>query len=223
MQYRSLLFAAVIPVLGLAACGNNTSPSDTATVRFINATTSNIDVSDAGTVASANRNLAFGGSSTCLDVNTTAASLAFSDATTAASIPGFTQGFMAGGNYTVVAYPGAATTGTQFLTVDNRFTPSNGQAGIQIVNAASGTGALIGSANGTTLGTGAGIEFGTGSGVLPISSGAQTITFNTGPGTSPVVSTAALNLAAGQNYTLIIAPPASGSTTLRTFLVPDCG
>jgi hypothetical protein len=29
-------------------------------------------------------------------------------------------------------------------------------------------------------------------------------------------------LSAGQNATLVIAPPAAGSTTLRAFLVPGC-
>jgi hypothetical protein len=32
----------------------------------------------------------------------------------------------------------------------------------------------------------------------------------------------AQTLTAGTNYTLVVAPPASGSTTLRAFLVPGC-
>jgi hypothetical protein len=40
--------------------------------------------------------------------------------------------------------------------------------------------------------------------------------------TTVLLDLGAQTLVAGQNATLVIAPPAIGSTTLRAFLVPAC-
>src|SRR3954454_22852145 len=148
MLQRSRAIAALLPLLILAgACDNNndnvTGVGSTATVRFINATGTNIDVSNGGTIATGNGNLAFGTSSTCMTVNTTGTGLGFNQAGTSTAIPGFTQNFTANGNYTVVAYP--SSTGTQFLTINNTgSTPNAGQAGLRHVDAASGARASVG-------------------------------------------------------------------------------
>jgi len=225
MLYRSLALAALVPLCLLAACGGDddiNSPNvSVATVRFINATNTTIDVSNAGTVASGNGNLAFGGSSTCMTVRTTGTALAFTQAGTTTAIPGFTPSFNANGNFTVVAIP--TSTGTQFLTLDNSaFTATSGQAGLRIVNAASGSGSIIALGGGAVLGSGVGVPFGTGGSFISVAAGPQAITFNTGTGTTTVANAGTLNLTAGQNYTLIVAPAAVGSTALRTFLVPGC-
>jgi len=44
----------------------------------------------------------------------------------------------------------------------------------------------------------------------------------TGLITPIVLDLGAQSFTAGQNATLVIAPPAAGSTTLRAFLVPAC-
>src|SRR4051812_39299876 len=144
MLLRSRAMLALLPLLALAACddddddltGVGTSP---ATVRFINATNSNIDVSNAGTVGTGNSNLGFGSNSSCMTVNTSGTSgtgLQFNTAGTTTAIPGFTQSLSTGGNYTVIAYP--SSTGTQFATINNSgFTANTGQAGLRIFNAAS--------------------------------------------------------------------------------------
>jgi hypothetical protein len=228
MLQRLLAIGAVAPILALAACGSSDdtvtgTTNSTATVRFINATNSNIDVSNAGTVATGNANLGFGTSTSCMTVNTTGTGLSFNQAGTSTQIPGFTQSFATGGTYTVVAYPGS-TGSTQFLTInDAGSTPNTGQAGLRIVNAASGSGNLVAVSSGTALGTGAGVGFGSAGSFTSVNAGSQTISFNTGTGTSTVVSAGNLNFTAGQNYTLIIAPPAAGSTPLRTFLVTTTG
>jgi hypothetical protein len=226
MLHRSVAIAALVPLVVLAACGddnddNTTNPTSTATVRFINATNTNIDVSNGGTVATGNGNLAFGGSSTCMTVNLSGTGLAFNQAGTTTAIQGFTPSFSANGNFTVVAIP--ATTGTQFLTLDNSgFTPTSGSAGLRVVNAASGTGSIVALGGGTVIGTGTGVPFGTGGAFMNVAAGSQAITFNTGTGTTTVANAGSLNFTAGQNYTLIVAPAATGSTTLRTFLVTGC-
>lgn len=225
MLHRSLALVALVPFCLFAACGDSNdttgTTASTATVRFINATNSNIDVSNGGTVGTGNSSLAFGGSSTCMTVNTTGTGLAFNQAGTTTAIPGFTPSFNANGNFTVVAIP--STTGTQFVTLDNSgFTATSGQAGLRVVNAASGAGSIV-ALNGTTvLGTGTGVPFGTGGSFMSVPAGSQTISFNTGTGTTTVANAGALNFTAGQNYTLVVAPAAAGSATLRTFLVGGC-
>ncbi len=52
--------------------------------------------------------------------------------------------------------------------------------------------------------------------------GSQAITFNTGANTSTVGAANNVNVTAGQNYTLIVRPPASGSAALQTTLVTGC-
>ena len=66
--FRAALAAlALLSVCALAACGSSDdvtgTNSSTATVRFINASTQNIDASNAGSVATGNNNLAFGANS----------------------------------------------------------------------------------------------------------------------------------------------------------------
>ena len=228
MLLRSRAMLA-LPMFALAACGSsddNTTgvTTSTATVRFINATNSNIDVSNGGTVATGNGNVAFGGNSTCMTVNTAGTSgtgLAFNQAGTSTAIPGFTQSFSTGGNYSVIAYP--SSTGTQFATISNTgFTPTSGQAGLRIFNAASTIGNVVALGNGSAYGTGTGVSYGTSGSFMSVPAGAQTVTFNTGTGTTTVANAGSLNFTAGQNYTIVVAPAATGSTTLRTFLVPGC-
>lgn len=225
MVHRSFALVAIVPFLVLTACGDDdddfTNPTSTATVRFINATNTNIDVSNSGTVATGNGNLGFGASSTCMTVNTSGAGLVFNQAGTTTAIPGFTPSFSANGNFSIVAIP--TSTGTQFLTLDNSgFTATSGQAGLRIVNAASGSGSIVALGGGTVLGTGTGVPFGTAGAFTSVNAASQAITFNTGTGTTTVANAGTLSFTAGQKYTLVVAPAAAGSTTLRTFLVPGC-
>lgn len=232
MLHRSRAMIALLPLLILAgACDDDDDDdltgvgSGTATVRFVNATNTNIDVRNAGTIGTGN--VGYGTSSTCMTVNTSNTSgtgLTFNQAGTTTVIPGFTQNFTANGNYTVVAYPGTGTTGTQFLTISNSgFTPNSGQAGLRIVNAAAGSGNLVALSGGTALGGQTGVAFGTAGSPININAGSQTLTFNTGTGTATVPTTATtVTAVAGQTYTLVIAPAAAGTTLLRTFFVTGC-
>lgn len=223
MLYRALAVLAVVPLIA-TACGDKievTGPgASNTTVRFINATNANIDVSTGGSVGTGNGNIGFGANSTCMTVNASQPRLVFNQAGTSTAIAGFTPSFVAGGNYSVIAFTSGAT--TQFVTIDNAgFTPTSGQAGLRIFNAASGSGNIVALASGTALGT-AGVGFGTAGPFINVAAGLQPITFNTGAGTSTIANAGTLNFTAGQNYTLIVAPAATGSTTLRTFLVSGC-
>ena len=229
MFLRSRAIFALLPLVVLAACGDDDPAvtginSSTATVRFINASTSNIDVSNAGSVAAGNGNIPFGGNSSCLTVNTTGTSgtgLAFNQPGGTTPVPGFTQSFTTGGNYTVIAYP--SSTGTQFATISNGgFTPSSGQAGLRVFNAAATIGSIVALSNGTALGTGTGVTYGNAGAFMNVAAGSQAMTFNTGTGTPTIANAGNLSFTAGQNYTLIVAPAATGSNTLRTFLVAGC-
>jgi len=121
----------------------------------------------------------------------------------------------------VIAYP--SSTGTQFITVSNSgFTPTTGQAGLRVFNAAATSGNLVALGNGTALGTGTGVSYGNAGSFMSVPAGSQAVTFNTGTGTTTAANAGTLNFTAGQNYTLVVAPAATGSNTLRTFLVPGC-
>ena len=223
MFYRSLAVLAIVPLIA-SACGDSiefTGPGPTnTTVRFINATNSSIDVRTGGAVGTGNGNIGFGGNSSCMTVNNSQPGIVFNQAGTNTAIAGFTPAFVAGGNYSVIAFTNGTT--TQFVTIDNAgFTPTAGQAGLRIFNAASGSGNIVALANGTALGT-AGVGVVTASPFINVTAGLQAITFNTGAGTATIANAGTLNFTAGQNYTLIVAPAAAGSTTLRTFLVSGC-
>ena len=221
MRHRGFALLAALPLAIVIGCSDSNGPDDTATVRFINATNTSIDAANAGVVGTGNGNIAFGGNSSCMLVNTKSDNLAFRQAGTTTSIPGFTQDLSNGDNFTVVAYSNGGS--TSFATISNSaFTASSGQSGLRVFNAASGSGNLV-AMNGTSaLGTGAGVAFGTAGAFMSVPSGTQSFTFNTGTGTSTVAATGNLSLTAGQNYTLVVAPPASGSTSLRTFIVSGC-
>ncbi|HVX41588.1 MAG TPA: DUF4397 domain-containing protein [Gemmatimonadaceae bacterium] len=228
MQFRSLSVVALGTLFVVAACskdGDNdiTGTGTTATVGFVNATSnSNLSVANNGTVATGNGNLAFGGNSSCMVVNPNTNALTFTNAATGATVTGFTPTFSTGGHYTVVAYTDAAGN-TQFATLNNSFTPASGSAGLRVFNAASGSGNVFVLGNGATLGTDAsGVGFGSSGTFFSVPSGSQNITFNTGTGTATIANGGSMSFTPGTNYTLILGPASSGSTTLRTTLVGGC-
>jgi hypothetical protein len=77
-----------------------------------------------------------------------------------------------------------------------------------------------GAALGTTSATG--IGFGTTSGLINVAAGTQQIRFTTTGTQTVAINAGSLTFTAGQNAVLVIAPPAPGTTALRTFLVAAC-
>ena len=227
MMHRALALLATASLVVLGACGDDTDTTgtttgSTATVRFVNATNTNMNVSNAGTVGG-NSGLGFGGTSSCMNVNTSGVSgtgLGFTNTSTNATIGNFSQNFTSGGNYTVVAYTDASGN-TQYATINNNYTPTSGQAGLTIFNAAAGSGNVIGMSNGANLNSGLTSSFGTTGSYFSVPTGAQSFTFNTGTGTAPFAGTSG-TLVAGQNNVLVLGPAASGSTALRSFVAAGC-
>ena len=229
MKTRTLAVAAFAPMLALAACdtvelNRPVVTPHTATVRFVNATGTSLDIAENGLVASGNGNVAFGGSTSCFVVDSDNPALSVRNAGSSTSLSGLITNFVDEGNYTIVAYPGTGGT-TQFAVMPNAFTPASGQAGLRIFNAAGGTFDVYNAASGASFVTPS---------VTNVSSGTVSNWFSVAPGTNAQLrlsnagtTTSALTLnnltwTAGQNQTLVVAPPATGSTTLLTFLVGGC-
>lgn len=225
MLRRSISLVALASLAVLGACGddvdNVTVPTNTATVRFINATNSTIAVANNGSTDALNSGLVFGNGSTCLTVNSATPTLGFTNTGTSTAISGFTPSFATGGNYTVVAYTDA-NGNTQFTTLDNSFTPVSGQSGLRVFNAAPGSGDVMLLSNGTSLNNGLSTSFGNSSLFFSTPSGAQTFTFNTTADSTQMGSSGAVTLTPGQNSVVVLGPAASGSTTLRSFVATGC-
>jgi len=140
----STRFAALLAGASLVAgCDSNknfTGPKpETAVVRFINVTNGGIDVAVGGLVSTANTNIASLASTQCFVVNAATPALTFRSTGTTTDLSGFTASFTPGHRYWVAAIVGA--NGTQFVTLDQAFTPAaaatdNGIAGL---NAITGT------------------------------------------------------------------------------------
>lgn len=223
MLHRPLAIAALASLAFMAACGDDdvTGTSNNATVRFVNATNTNLSVANNGVAGAGNSSLGFGNGSSCMVVNSTSPNLTFTNSSTNAAVTGFTPNLTTGGNYTVVAYTAANGT-TQFATINNNYTPVSGQSGVSVFNAANGSGNVVLLGNGTALNSGSTTAFGNTGTWFSVPSGAQTFTFNTGTGTTAFGSTGAVNLTAGQNNTIVLGPPSTGSTTLRSFVSNGC-
>ena len=230
MQLRTLALALAAASVTLAACDNDGDitglSSNNATVQFINATALSLDIAQGGTVATGDGALSYGTTSTCISTDATNSNLAVRQTGTSTALPGFAATFLAGGNYSVIAYPGVGTT-TLFATVSNAFTPTSGQGGLRIFNAAgAGTSydVYIGAAGGSAATLVANnIGSGSGSSYFNVATGAAQQVRITNAGSQAVVLDAgSRTFTAGQNVTMVIAPPAAGSTAPRAFFVTGC-
>jgi hypothetical protein len=229
MQLRSLAIGLLASTVVLAACddGDATGPgtNNNALVRFVNATNLSLDVGQDGGVATGNGALAYGTFSNCLTVDATNANVAVRQTGTSTALPGFTPAFQPQGNYTVVVYPGAGGA-TTFTTIANACTPAAGQGGLRVFNAAgAGTNYDVHvAAPGAALGSPVvnNVSYGSGSSYFNVGTTAAQQVRITNAGTQTVVlDVGNRSFAAGQNATLVIAPPATGSTP-RAFYVTGC-
>lgn len=242
MHARSLAVTALITAfvtlgacssdntLGLGVAGGTGGDSlSNARVRIANATAASLDVASSGVVVAGNAAIGrFGLASSCTPTNALTPGLAVRIAGTSTPVPGLATSYQSGVSYTVVAYPNAVGT-TQFATVADLFTPLSGQSGLRVFNAgAAGTsydvyvtdpGAPLAAAastfNNVTAGaftTFANVTAGTEHQLRITDAGTKTLLLDIG-------STV---LIAGQSMTLVIAPPAAGSTTIRSFFVTSC-
>jgi hypothetical protein len=218
IEKNGLLFKPVIKATVTDAATVN------ATIRLANATNTGLDVLQGTTVLSGASNIAFGASSSCSSVNAATPGLTVRQTGTTAALPGFTPTLAVGNSYTIIAYPNG--TGVAFATLTNTFTPTAGQAGLRVFNATGGATGLdvFVTASGAPLAaaTIANALTGVASSFVSVPAGSQQIRVTTTGLTTVLLDLGSQTLSAGQNATLVIAPPAAGSTTLRAFLVPAC-
>ena len=232
MQFRTLAAAALMPMLALAACDDNGNLTgiggndDDATVRFINATGTSLDIATNGTVTTGNGALSYGTSSPCITTDAANSGLTVRETGTSTALPGFTPSFAADGNYTVLIYPGTGGM-TQFATVSNAFTPTAGQAGLRVFNAA-GNGTnydvyVTAPAAALTTPNVNNVGFGSGSSYFNVGgASAQQVRITNAGSQTVLLDFGNQTFTAGTNATLVIAPPIPGSTTPRAFLVQGC-
>jgi hypothetical protein len=196
-----------------------------ATVRLINATNSTLNFLQNGTALSGGSSLLFGTSSACGSVNATTPLLTVTLLGTTTPLTGFTPALTAGNSFSIAAFP-TATGGVQFSTLSNTFTPASGQAGLRVFN---GSGSATGfdvfvTAPSAALGTAtvANVLGGASSAFVSVPAGSSQIRITSVGSTTVLLDLGAQSLPAVQNTTLVIAPPATGSTTIRAFLVAGC-
>lgn len=229
MQLRTLALALLASSVTVVACGSDNvtgTDANNATVQFINATAASLDVAQGGAVATGNGALSYGTTSLCIATDASNSSLAVRLTGTSTPLAGFTPAFQAGGNYTVIAYPGAPGT-ILFATVSNAFTPSAGQGGLRVFNAAAaGTSYdVYVSAPGATSATAAAnnVGYGSGSSYFNVVSGtAQQVRITNAGSQAVVLDVGNRTFTTGQNVTLVIAPPLTGSPAPRAFYVTGC-
>ena len=229
MQLRTLALALLASSVTVAACGSDNvtgTDANNATVQFINATGSSLDVAQGGTVATGNGALSYGTTSLCIATDASSSNLAVRLTGTSTPLAGFTPAFQAGGNYTVIAYPGAPGV-IQFATVSNAFTPSAGQGGLRVFNAAVAGASydVYVSAPGSTSATAAAnnVGYGSGSSYFNVVAGtAQQVRITNAGSQTVLLDVGSRTFTTGQNVTLVIAPPLTGSPVPRAFYVPGC-
>ncbi len=216
---NGLLFKPVIKATIVDAATTNAS------VRVVNVTGTSLSVLQGGIALSGGSNLAFGASSSCASVNAATPGLTIIQAGSTTPLPGFTPTLQVGNSYTLAAYP-TATGGVQFVTLGNTYTAASGQAGLRVFNATSAatgfdvfvtaSGAALTTATVTNVLSGASSSF------VSVPAGTSQVRLTTTAGTIVLLDLGAQTFTAGQNATLVIAPPATGSTTLRAFLANGC-
>jgi len=228
MSIRSIFPLVVLATFPACSDPRNTSPADSttaeATVRLANATDAALDLRQGSSVVDGGSNLSFGGTTPCTKVTASAPALTVTNAGKTSNLAGFDPSLDAGRSYTLVAFPGGGSA-TSFAFLLDAFRPSGSAAGFRVLNANSeGTFDSYVTTPGAALTTPttSRTEAGTASALVAVPAGTRQIRI-TPVGSHTVLIDAGLNrLNAGTNNTLVIAPPASGKTALRAFLVTAC-
>ncbi|PYP79499.1 MAG: hypothetical protein DMD35_08005 [Gemmatimonadetes bacterium] len=228
MQLRTLGLALLASSVVLAACGGDdiTGTANNATVQFVNATSASLDIAQGSSVATGNGALSYGTTSLCIATDATNSNLAVRQTGTSTALPGFTPAFQAGGNYSVIAYPGTAGS-ILFATLSNAFTATSGQGGLRVFNAA-GPGTSYDIYIGTPGGSSAtavanNVGFGSGSSYFNVIAGsAQQVRITNAGSQAVALDVGSHTFIAGQNATLVIGPPLPGSPAPRAFYVTGC-
>jgi hypothetical protein len=219
IEKNGLLFKPVIKATIVDAATVN------ATFRFANATNDPLSLLLNNNPLTGATSLAFGTSSTCSSVNAATPLLSVIKVGTTTPLLGFAPTLAVGTSYVLLAYPNA-TGIPQFATLGNTFAPTTGQAGFRVFNATGGATGLdvFVTASGATLGTATVTNALTGvaSSFVSVPTGVQQIRITNTGSTSVLLDMGTQTLTAGQNITVVVAPPAAGGTAPRAFIVAGC-
>jgi hypothetical protein len=210
----------------IAACGEGSGlvaiagSADAATVQFVNASASPLDLAVGGTLPTANANVAPGSRVACFSLpDPTVPGLSVRLAGTTTDVSGFAPTFSRGGRFTIVAFPGPSGT-IQLVNVPTTSAPAAGRSALRIFNGSLGLGSVDvyvtvpGTALGTPTATGLGV--GAVTAALDVNTGIVQVRL-TDTGTTTVVFDAGNRvLDSGKSYTLVI------SSATAAVLVPDC-
>lgn len=219
IQQNGLLFKPVINAVVTNRALTNSN------VRLANATDGVLNLLQRGTVLPGASSIAFGASSACTSVDAAAPALAITQGASATPLTGFAPTLSVGHPFTFVAFSGTASA-VQFATVEQPI-PALGQSQLLAFNATGLTSPVdvYVTVPGAPLGTPTIANIGTGSAsasfvTVPVGSSQIRVT-STGV-TTVLLDIGTHTFTAGQNEMLVIAPPATGGTALRAFLVPGC-
>ena len=221
---RPFRTAVLLGSIALAACGDTGSltvgtvgDSDAASVRFVNATGSNLDLARDGVVT--NPNITPGATVGCLAVDAAAPNITVRVTGTTTDLSGFPASFTTGGRATVVAYIGPSST-IQFISIPLTFTPLADQSGLRVFNGSAALAsvdvyatvpsAVLGTPNVFSL------VFGAASTSFNLTAGSTQVRLTTAGTTNIVYDAGTQVLAAGTSYTLVV------SSATPAILVPDC-
>ncbi len=195
-----------------------------ANVRLANATDAALDLLLGTAFVSGGSHLAFGAISSCTSVPAASPGLSVELSGTTTTLTTFSPTLVAGNSYTFVAFPGSGS--PSFATLVNTFAAVSGQSGFRVFNATGATTPLnvfvtpLAAVLGTPSVSGA--ASGSATAFISVPAGAQQIRLTSTGVLTVLLDLGSQTLNAGTNYTLVIAPAATGSSTLRGFLVSGC-
>jgi hypothetical protein len=210
--------------LVVTACSDNNNnfvgvPA-TASIRLVNDTDNPLTLTSPGFLNPPGGPFTFGQASACVIVDlatTTVPPLTVMNQTTGASVT-ITPALSVGDNMLVVAF-GNTTGSVQLTTLSNRFVPAANAAGVRFFNGtSSNTAPLLMRRNDVVLTPF--VDFGAASPFVSVPIDSASITFSTA--NSIVFDAGPMAFPLGQNSTVVLGPPASGTIPLRVFTVQGC-
>ena len=221
VQPLPLLLAVVCALTGCDGSGSIALVGKTtADVRVVNASSTSIDLLENQAVDPGNSTIGFGASSVCMTVDPISHGLSIRPAgalTTATPL----ASFAANERYVVIATGSAGS--LQVTSFRNSFTIASGKAAVRLINAAGSSasnydiyvtdpGAALSAASASNVAPGTASTYFN----VPIT--AQQIRLTTNQSTVVAFDLGNVTLAAGDRAIVVLAAPAAGGTTLRTFV-----
>jgi hypothetical protein len=228
VQLLHRIGALALVTFALSACEDSNGPDSDARVSVVNTTNAQFDVVNDGSVAPSDSRINFAGGSQCFEVDPDAPGLSVRESNSLINISTFSPTLEPGGEHTVLIIPTTTTNVYSFIELADDFSAGSNQSGFRLVNTATGAASydVYVTEPGAAL-TGArasGVTYGNASAFFAIPAGTQQQVRLTNAGTTTVAfDLGTTTFTPGQNYSLVVGMPASGSTARRTFyIVHNC-